>query len=295
MLEPNAVAADKLKETTWKEVIRSRQSFFSLNLAEIWEYRDLLFMLVRRDFLAIYKQTILGPLWFFIHPAIATVVYMMVFSRAAGMSTGDLPPVLFYLSGLVLWGYFSECVLRTANSFRDSAPLLSKVYFPRLVVPFSIVCTNLIKLGIQLLLLCCVIVYYVFIQKNSGVYVGMGLFWAPFCIVVIGILGLGAGLIVASVTTKYKDLSHLVTFIVQLMMFASPVILDSSKPIGGVLGLVVKFNPVSGIIDLFRHAVTGHGVVNPSLILYDAIFALFLLALGLLIFNKVQRNFIDVI
>lgn len=295
MLESSAVASNELNETSWKEVIRSRQSFFSLNLAEIWEYRDLLAMLVRRDFLAIYKQTILGPLWFFIHPAIATIVYMMVFSRAAGMSTGGLPPVVFYLSGLVLWGYFSECVLRTANSFRDSAPLLSKVYFPRLVVPFSIVCTNLIKLGIQLLLLSCVIVYYVLIQKDAHVQVGLGLIWAPFCILVIGVLGLGAGLIVASITTKYKDLSHLVTFVVQLMMFASPVILDSSKPISGLLGVVVRFNPVSGIIDLFRFAVTGHGAVHTSLIIYDTIFAFSLFALGLLIFNKVQRNFIDVI
>jgi lipopolysaccharide transport system permease protein len=295
MHESQTVAAGKMNDTTWKEVIRSRQSFFSLNLPEIWAYRDLMLMLVRRDFLAIYKQTILGPLWFFIHPAIATMVYMMVFSRAAGMSTGDLPPVVFYLSGLVLWGYFSECVLRTSNSFRDSAPLLSKVYFPRLIIPFSIVFTNLIKLGIQLLLLCCVILYYVFIRKDAGIKVGMGLFWVPFCIVIIGILGLGAGLIVASVTTKYKDLSHLVSFVVQLMMFASPVILDSSKPISGLLGLLVQFNPVSGIIDLFRFAVTGHGVVNPGLITYDTVFALCLLALGLLIFNKVQRNFIDVI
>jgi len=236
---------------TWREIITPQNNIFSLNLKEIWNYRDLLFILVRRDILAIYKQTILGPIWFFLQPVLTTITFVVVFARVGKLPTSDLPPLLFYLSGLVLWSYFSECILRTSTFFKDNNPILSKVYFPRLIVPLSLVMTNLVKLSIQLLVF--LLVYICFLVKSPDVRPNAYALLFPLLILLIAGLGLGTGMMISSLTTRYKDLSHLTTFGVQLAMFASPVIFPLSGFGNGSYRLLIMANPMTGIIETFRY------------------------------------------
>jgi lipopolysaccharide transport system permease protein len=205
----------------WMEIITPANNIFSLNIREIWNYRDLLLILIRRDILAIYKQTIFGPLWFFIQPVLTTAIYVIIFSRAANLSTSGLPPVIFYLSGLVLWSYFAECILRTSTFFKDNTQVLTKVYFPRLIIPLSIVLTNLVKLSIQLALFFLVYIYY-FIATHALIP-NIYLLMFPVLILMVAGLGLGTGMIISSLSTRYKDLIHLLTFGIQLLMFTTPV------------------------------------------------------------------------
>jgi lipopolysaccharide transport system permease protein len=281
-------------ERIWKEVIRPESKLLFINFKELWEYRDLLTILVRRDILAIYKQTILGPLWFFLQPVLTSIVYILVFSRAAGISSEGVPPVLFYLSGLVIWGYFSECVLRTSSFLKENTAILSKVYFPRLILPLSIIITNLVKFGIQLLLFFLVYLYFIFftdynIQLNGHVIL------LPALIIVTGLLGMGAGLIVASLTTRYKDLMHLVSFGVQLLMFSSSVIFPVSFFERTGYATVLRLNPVTGIIEAFRYSILGKGSFDWYLLGYDTLFMLVTLIAGFIAFNSVQRSFTDTI
>jgi lipopolysaccharide transport system permease protein len=281
-------------QKVWKEVILPENRLLFINFKELWEYRDLLTILVRRDILAIYKQTILGPLWFFLQPVLTSLVYILVFSRAAGISSDGIPPVLFYLSGLVIWGYFSECVLRTSSFLKENTSILSKVYFPRLILPLSIIITNLVKFSIQLLLFFIVYLYFILftgfnIQLNGHVIL------LPVLIVITGLLGMGAGLIVASLTTKYKDLMHMVNFGVQLLMFSSSVIFPVSFFDHTGYGTVLRLNPVTGIIEAFRYSILGNGSFDWYLLGYDALFMLVTLIAGFMAFNSVQRSFTDTI
>lgn len=278
---------------TWRETITGQNNIFSLNLKEIWNYRDLLFILVRRDILAIYKQTILGPLWFFLQPILTTITFVIVFARIGKIYNSDLPPLLFYLSGLVLWSYFSECILRTSTFFKDNNPILSKVYFPRLIVPLSLIMTNLVKLAIQLSVF--ILIYTYFLIQTSAVRPNLYALLFPVLIVLIAGLGLGTGMIISSLTTRYKDLSHLTTFGVQLLMFVSPVIFPVSNYIHSSYRWLIMANPMTGIIEAFRYGFLGksYGYFSWGLLGYDTACMIFFLFLGILSFNAVEKNFID--
>jgi len=278
--------------TKWMETITPHSNLFTLNLKELWSYRDLLLILMRRDIVAIYKQTILGPLWFVLQPILTTITFVIVFSKAARLSTMGLPPLLFYLSGLVLWTYFSECVIRTSTFFKDSSPILSKVYFPRLIVPLSLILTNLVKFSIQLGLFFVIYLYYLFIERTPIRPNGYALL-LPVLVLMVALLGLGAGMIISSLTTRYKDLAHLTTFGVQLLMFTSPVIFPLSSFGTGVYGLVIRANPMTGIIEAFRYSFLGKGELNWPLLGYDAVCIGVMLLLGVVIFNSIEKSFVD--
>jgi lipopolysaccharide transport system permease protein len=281
------------EQTRWREILTPDNKVFSIPFREIWDYRDLLFIFIRRDILAIYKQTILGPLWFFLQPVLATMVYVLVFSRVAKMSTGNIPPALFYLSGLVLWSYFAECVTRTSTFIRDNTSILSKVYFPRLVIPISLVLTNLVRFAIQLVLFFLVYAWFIFNGSIPGPNIYALTF--PLLVLMIALLGLGIGMIVSSLTTRYKDLAHLLVFGVQLLMFASPVIFPLSNFSNGNLAMFIKANPMTGIIEAFRHAFFGEGIFSWQLLTYDAGCILLFLLLGIFLFNRVEKSFVDTI
>ena len=275
----------------WSEVITAESNLWSLNLREIWDYRDLLVIWMRRDILAIYKQTILGPIWFVLQPILTAITYIFVFSRAGKFSTNGLPPVIFYLSGIIIWSYFAECITRTAVFFKDGIAIFSKVYFPRLIVPLSIVLTNLVKFGIQFLLFISVYIFYwatdTSIRPNSVLAI------LPVLVLLIGALGFGSGLIIASLTTRYKDFVHLISFGVQLMMFASPVFFPVNALDAGDYRAVILANPVSGIIEAVRFGFTGKGYLSWALLGYDAGCTVLLLLIGIFLFNRVERDFVD--
>jgi lipopolysaccharide transport system permease protein len=278
-------------EKKWKEVITPVNHVFYFNWRELWEYRDLLMIMIRRDLLAIYKQTILGPLWFFLQPILTTLVFTMVFSRLARISTGNMPPVLFYLSGIVLWSYFSECLTRTSTFFRDNTQILTKVYFPRLIIPISLVLSNLIRFSIQLLVF--FIVYSYFLIRGTDLSINGYVFLLPFLILLIAGLGLSLGMIISSLTTRYKDLVHLLSFGVQLLMFVSPVIFPIHNAAPGLYRNAILANPMTGIIEAFRYGFFGEGYFSWGLLAYDTGCIVFFLCVGIVVFNSVERSFAD--
>lgn len=280
-------------EIHWREIITAKNKLFSFNVSELWDYRDLLIIFTKRDISAIYKQTILGPLWFFLQPALTTVVYLIVFSRAGRISTGSLPPVLFYLSGLVIWMFFSDCVLKTAGFLKDNSNLLSKVYFPRFIIPLSIVLTNLVKFAIQFCLFLCVYIYFLYTEPSVRPNIFILLF--PLLLLLLGVFGLAAGVLVASLTTRYKDLSHLISFATQLLMFGSPIIFPLDTISQPLLKKLFMANPITGIIEAFRFGFTGTGTINWQLLGYDFVSITALLLAGIVGFNMVERKFVDTI
>jgi lipopolysaccharide transport system permease protein len=275
----------------WREVITPKNNIWTLNFREIWDYRDLLLIWMRRDILSIYKQTILGPIWFVLQPVLTTITYVLIFSRIAKFSTTGLPPVIFYLSGIIVWSYFAECVTKTATFFKDSTPIFSKVYFPRLIIPLSLVLTNLVKFGIQLLLFISVYIYY--LATDASFHVGSYLLVVPLLIVLIAGLGLGSGMIISSLTTRYKDFVHLITFGIQLMMFTSPVFFPVSGIEDATYKRIILANPMTGIIEAFRYAFTGKGYFSWQLLAYDTGCVLLVLFIGVIIFNLVEKDFVD--
>ncbi len=276
----------------WKEVITPENSYWKLNLRELAEHKDLLLIWMRRDIFSIYKQTILGPVWFILQPVLTTITYIIVFSRLAKFNTG-VPPVLFYLSGIILWSYFSDCITKTASFLKDSSAIFSKVYFPKLIIPLSIVLTNLVKFGIQFLLFLAVFFYFLLSGKNVHPNTLILLF--PLLLLLIAGLGFGSGLIVSSLTTKYKDFAHLLTFGVQLLMFVSPVFFPLSTMGTGVYRKLILANPMSGIIEAFRYGFTGSGYFSTGLLLYDTLFVVVLFFAGIFIFNATEKSFVDII
>lgn len=278
----------------WKEIITPQNNIFSLNFKEIWEYRDLLFILMKRDVFAIYKQTIFGPLWFFIQPILTTATFVIVFSNVAKLSTSGLPPTLFYMSGIVIWSYFSECIMRTSTFLKDNTAILSKVYFPRIIVPLSLVVTNLVKFSIQLFLFLIVYFYYLFTTQQV-IQPNLYALLLPVLIALIAGLGLGTGIIISSLTTKYKDLIHLTTFGVQLLMYGSAVIYPLSGFKGSKYEIFILANPMTGIIETFRYGFLGIGEFSWLLLGYDAFCVLFFLVLGVVVFNSIEKNFVDTI
>lgn len=249
-------------------------------------------LLVKRDFVATYKQTILGPIWFFLQPMLTTLTYMLIFGRIAGLNPEGVPMMLFYLSGITLWNYFAECLNRTSTVFKDNAQVFGKVYFPRLVMPLSIVVSNLVKFGIQFMLFMCIWLY--FIATTNSVHPNWTVLLTPILVLIMGGLGLGFGMIISAMTTKYRDLVFALTFGVQLLMFATPVIYPLSK-IGPKYQMLIMANPMSSIIETFRYGFTGSGTFNALALCYSAGFAIFVLAIGTLIFNRVERSFMDTV
>ncbi len=276
----------------WRYKIESQASGFSLRLSEIWAYRDLLMLFVKRDFVSFYKQTILGPLWFFIQPLLMTLTYVFIFGRVANLSSDGVPHLLFYLSGIVLWTYFSDAVNQTSATFTKNASLFGKVYFPRIVLPLSIVVTNLLKLVVQLTLFTLIMLY--FVLEGSDIAPTSGLFLFPVLLVIIAMLGLGAGLLVSALTTKYRDLQFLIQFGVQLLMYASSVIFPLSS-LSGNFKLIIILNPMSSIIESFRFGILGSGGIPVNGLIYSAFLGLVLFFLGAIVFNRTEKNFMDTV
>ncbi len=288
---------DKVKNSNdWDLVIKGHTSLFDLKFNDLWQYRDLLLLFVKRDFVSFYKQTVLGPLWFFIQPLFTTIIFSFVFGNLAGISTDGLPKYLFYLTGITSWNYFSDCLTKTSTVFRDNASIFGKVYFPRLIMPLSIVVSNLIRFGVQLVLMVLMMVYfYLFPVSGTSFHVTNGLFLFPFLVVLMAFLGLGLGLIITALTTKYRDLTFLVTFGVQLLMYATTVIYPLSYAKAKGYGFIVQLNPMTGIIECFRYAFLGKGEFTFSSLSYSVIVTLVVLVLGIVIFNKTEKNFVDTI
>lgn len=282
----------KIQSEDWNLVIRGHASLFDLNFKDLWHYRDLLFLFVKRDFISFYKQTVLGPLWFFIQPLFTTLVFTFVFGNLAKISTDGLPQQLFYLSGITAWNYFSDCLSKTSTVFRDNASIFGKVYFPRLIMPLSIVVSNLVRFMVQLLLLVVMMVY--FASQDADFHVTYAILFFPVLVILMALLGLGMGLIITAMTTKYRDLSFLVTFGVQLLMYGTTVIYPlSSAP--EKYKHFIKLNPMTGIIEAFRYAFLGKGEFTVWSISYSVIVTLIVLFLGIIIFNKTEKNFVDTI
>ena len=279
----------------WDIEIRRKTSLLDIDLKELWRYRDLLMMYVRRDIVTFYKQTILGPLWFLIQPLMTTLMFMFVFGGIAGISTDGVPQAVFYLGGLVCWNYFADCLTKCSETFNANQHIFGKVYFPRLVVPLSITLSNMIKLGIQFLLFFAVYVW--FFLQSCPFHPNWALALVPLLIVMLGALGLGFGMIISSLTTKYRDLRFLISFGVQLWMYATPVIYPLSvlKQNYPQYVWVMAANPLTSVLETFRYAFTGVGGFDLGYLLYSTLFTFSVLLLGILIFNKVQRNFMDVI
>ena len=279
-------------EAEWDLIIRPKRGLLDINLREIWRYRDLVMLFVRRDFVAKYKQTILGPLWFIIQPILTTLMFTLLFGRLAGISTDGLPPMLFYLSGIVAWTYFSTCLNTTSNTFIANAGIFGKVYFPRLTVPISIVISNLIQFGIQFALLVGIMLFYYF--KGVEIRLNSYALLIPYLIVLMALMGLGFGIIISSLTTKYRDLTNLVVFGIQLWMYATPVAYPLSA-ISDKYKIYVMINPVTPIVETFRYALLGSGSVSAGMLWYATGFTVFVLALGIIMFNRVEKSFMDVV
>lgn len=280
------------KQQNWTEEIGAKTSLFSVNLKEVWRYRDLLFMFVKRDFVTFYKQTILGPIWFFLQPILTTFTYVIIFGKIAGISTDGIPQIAFYMSGITIWNYFSEVLTNTSNVFVNNASIFGKVYFPRLIMPLSIVVSGLMKFGIQFMLFLMVVIYYTFIEAK--IHPNLWILATPILIFLMAALALGLGMIFSSLTSKYKDLTFLLTFGIQLLMYATPVIYPTSL-LSPKLKQLMNFNPLTGIFECFRYGYLGAGKFEPLMLVYSFSLIFVILLIGVLIFNKVEKSFMDTV
>lgn len=275
----------------WDSVIQSQSSLFDLRLKELWHYRDLLALFVRRDFVTVYKQTLLGPLWFFIQPILTTITFTIIFGNIAQLSTDGAPKIIFYMAGITLWNYFSNCLTTVSSVFNSNASIFGKVYFPRLIMPLTIVISNLMKFAVQFLLFLCFVVYYVIQGKTQP---NLFVLLTPYIIVLMALISMGIGLILSAMTTKYKDLTQLIGFGVQLFMYATPVIYPSSSVPAGYKW-IMNMNPLVSLFDYMRCAYLGVGYFHIGLLVYPSVFALAILTMGVLVFNRVQKTFMDTV
>lgn len=292
-------------EDNWLYTISPKRKLIDLNFKEIWQYRDLLILFVKRDIITVYKQTILGPLWYFIQPLFTSVIFTLIFNNLADIKTGEgVPPFLFNLAGITCWNYFKECLTGTSDTFKKNQGIFGKVYFPRVVMPISIVITNLVKYGIQLIVFICFYSYFIgFTDSAFNVSPEKSIVLLPVLIFVMAILGLGLGMIISSMTTKYRDLTFLVTFGVQLLMYASavmyPLELIRTKTLEGsiprIAGLIIEYNPMTIVIEAFRHMTIGTGEFTLHGMLYVILVSLSIFLIGLIIFNKTEKSFIDTV
>ncbi|HEX8429503.1 ABC transporter permease [Hymenobacter sp.] len=276
----------------WTEVIRPQTGLFDLRLDEVWRYRDLIMLFVRRDFVSTYKQTILGPIWFFIQPLLTTLTYVIIFGNIAKISTDNMPQLLFYMAGITIWNYFAISLTSVSTVFTANAAIFGKVYFPRLTMPLSIVLSNLVRFGIQLGLFLAIWVYY--LATDSRVHPNWVIILIPLLIVVMAVLSLGLGMIFSALTTKYRDLAMLLVFGVQLFMYATPIIYPLSRVPAKYQWLILA-NPMTSIVETFRYAFMGSGTFNWLYVAYSSAVSLIILMVGILIFNKVQKSFTDTV
>ncbi|MBL57395.1 MAG: ABC transporter permease [Flavobacteriales bacterium] len=276
-------------------IISSKRGLFSINFKEIWQYRDLLTLFVKRDFISVYKQTVLGPTWFVIQPILTTFIYTVIFGGIAGIGTDGIPKFLFYLAGITCWGYFSECFLKTSNVFVTNTELFGKVYFPRMIAPLSIVVSNLLKFTVQFILF--IVAYCYYYLTGTNVHFNWVLTMVPILILLTALMGIGLGMVISSLTTKYKDLRFLIAFGVQLVMYTTPIIYPFSliKNKLGEYYWLAYFNPITPIIESFKYAFFGKGTLDLAGLTFSAIFAIVVMIVGTVIFNKVEKSFMDTV
>jgi len=284
-------------EDTWLYTISSKHKLIDLNFKEIWRYRDLLLLFVKRDVVTLYKQTILGPLWYVIQPLFTSVIFTLIFNNLANIPTGNgVPAFLFNLAGITLWNYFKECLTGTSSTFTKNQSIFGKVYFPRVIMPMSIVVSNLLKFGIQFLVFIGFYLFYVF-SKDANVNPNINLILLPIVILIMGLLGLGFGMLISSMTTKYRDLTFLVQFGVQLLMYGSAVMYPLSyfKEKLPEYSWLVEYNPIAIVVEAFRNMTLGVDSFQVDKFIYAVVFSIFIFLVGLIVFNKTEKSFIDTV
>lgn len=277
----------------WDLEIQPESGFFDLNWRELWQYRDLILLFVRRDIVSTYKQTILGPLWFFVQPILTTLTYVIIFGNIAGISTGGVPKLLFYLAGITLWNYFQECLMKTSDTFILNQNLFGKVYFPRLAVPISIVISNLFKFLIQLVLFLVAWIYFL-LQTDSTIQPNATLLLFPFYILLMSGLGFSFGTLISSLTTKYRDLRFLIQFGVQLLMYGTPIVYPL-EIVPDKYRLLLMANPITSVVEAFKYSFLGQGYFSWFGLGYSLIFMVICLLLSILVFNRVEKTFMDTV
>lgn len=281
-----------MTEEKWDLIVKPQSSWFDLKLKEIWRYRDLLLLFVKRDIVSVYKQTILGPIWFIIQPVLTSLTFTVVFGNMAELDTDGKPKFLFYLAGVTCWNYFADCVNNTSSTFINNASIFGKVYFPRLISPISIVISSVLKFFIQFALF--FVVYCWFLFGDNDLHPNILLLWLPYLVLLMAVMGLGMGIIISSFTTKYRDLRFLITFGIQLMMYVTPVIMPASK-FKGIMHDLVMLNPMSPIIEFFKAGFFGAQTVEYTPLIYASVISFAMLAFGVLIFNRIEKTFMDTV
>ncbi|MBI4947294.1 MAG: ABC transporter permease [Bacteroidetes bacterium] len=282
------------EKNEWTDIIRANTNWFDFHLDQLWSFRDLLFLFVRRDFVSVYKQTILGPLWFFIQPVLTSLTFTFIFSGLAKISTDGLPAILFYMAGITLWTYFADCLNKTSSTFIANAGIFGKVYFPRLIMPLSVLISNLIKLGIQVLIFISIWIY--FLSSSDKIHPQWQFMWfLPILVFMMAGLGLGFGVLISSLTTKYRDLTFLVGFGVQLLMYGSSVIIPISSIKTEKIKMLMLLNPLTSIIETFKYIFLGNGFLSWHYLLYSMTFMVVLLFISIIVFNKVEKSFMDTV
>jgi lipopolysaccharide transport system permease protein len=279
-------------DSDWTKVIRSRKGWFDIDVSEIWRYRDLIILFVRRDFIAYYKQTVLGPLWFLLQPLLSTIVFTVIFSRIADIPTDGLPPFLFYMAGIVPWTYFASCLTQTSSTFITNAGIFGKVYFPRIVVPISVVLTNLLTFAIQFGLFLVFLLY--FYLMGATIQPNIWILLVPLLLVQMAALGLGMGILISSLTTKYRDLAFALGFGVQLWMYATPIVYPLSQ-IPAQWQWLFALNPMTAVIETFRYAFLGSGAIQPWVLGVSLSMTILILGIGIVLFSRVEKTFMDTI
>jgi len=286
---------DSKNTNDWLFEITPKNKFFSLNFKEIWQYRDLLMLFVKRDIITVYKQTVLGPLWYLIQPLFTSITFTIIFNNVAGIKTGNIPPFLFNLGGIMVWNYFTACLNGTSDTFKSNASIFGKVYFPRIITPLSIVISNLIKFGIQFVIF---IFFYIFFYfQGADLSLNLSILFFPILISFMGILGLGLGMMISSMVTKYRDLNNLVGFGVQLLMYISAVMypMELIKEKLPKFGWIVEYNPLAYVIETSRYMLLNIGNISILGLTYTMVVTIVVFFAGLLIFNRTEKSFIDTV
>ncbi len=292
------ISQDSLSEgensgEAWDLIIQPKTGLFQLHLKEVWRYRDLLLLFVRRDFVAQYKQTILGPIWYLIQPIISTFIFLIIFNKIAGIPTDGVHPTVFYMSGLTIWTYFSMCLTATSNTFVSNAGIFGKVYFPRIITPISVVMSNLIRFGIQFFLLFMTMIWASF--RGYSIPISLHWLWIPIVLLFMAGIALGLGIIISSLTTKYRDFTVLVTFGVQLLMYATPIVYPLSFLQNSQYAWIIEVNPLTPLVEAFRFVLLGKGTFTINSLSYSAGFTVLVLSVGVILFNRVEKTFMDTV
>lgn len=283
------------KSNDWLFEITPKNKFFTLNLKEVWQYRDLLMLFVKRDVITVYKQTVLGPLWYLIQPLFTSITFTIIFNNVAGINTGAIPPFLFNLAGITVWNYFTSCLNDTSDTFKKNAAIFGKVYFPRIIMPLSVVISNLLKFGIQFLIF--IAFYFYYYTQGAEISLNETTLFFPLLIIIMGVLGLGLGMIISSLVTKYRDFTYLISFGVQLLMYLSavmyPMVLIKEKLPS--YGWLVAYNPLAYVVETTRYMLLNTGDISVLGLIYTTVVTSIVFIVGILIFNKTEKSFIDTV